>query len=298
MAHSLTQVQRGPAAISFKWLQALRPAEALPPLSPVHHKHRLTFTNLGPCPSSILCTSLELLDNKLRRLGTFFSGFKSVSFGCKDPKLKHVQSLRRHVFMFLDSPTQTLEVSFRVKHRDGFYIVDTSSGQLKCFECGDVGHKRFVCPHKRQGGPDDAVVPMAGGPAVGPPVFAAAADLAVFGMVAGAVRASGPMVGLPMCAAADSSDVGMVAVLRQQASVAPENLSSSWAHSVGTEAGSQSADITHIVITNEGQYVLSSQISCEGEDIDYESVPDTASILETSWRNMDIYSLQEIQLFG
>lgn len=38
----------------------------------------------------------------------------------KDPKLKHVQSLSRQVFMVLDSPTQTLRVSYRVKHGDLF----------------------------------------------------------------------------------------------------------------------------------------------------------------------------------
>lgn len=38
--------------------------------------------------------------------------------------------------MFLDSLSQTLEVSFRVKHGDGYYIVFASLGQLKCFECG------------------------------------------------------------------------------------------------------------------------------------------------------------------
>ncbi|XP_034401416.1 uncharacterized protein LOC117739233 [Cyclopterus lumpus] len=73
-----------------------------------------------------------------------------ISWGCKDPKLRHVLSLRRQAFMFLDSPTQTLEVSFRVKHLDGSYAVYASSGQIKCFECGDVGHKRFSCPHKKQ----------------------------------------------------------------------------------------------------------------------------------------------------
>ena len=56
----------------------------------------------------------ELLEDELRRFGKFASEFKTVSLGCKDPKLKHVQSLRRQVFMFLDSPTQTLEVSYRV----------------------------------------------------------------------------------------------------------------------------------------------------------------------------------------
>ena len=60
----------------------------------------------------------ELLENKLRRFGKFASGFKMVSLGCKEPKLKQVQSLRQQVFMFLDLPTQTLQVSFRVKHGD------------------------------------------------------------------------------------------------------------------------------------------------------------------------------------
>ena len=87
----------------------------------------------------------ELLENELRRFGKFAGGFKTVSLGCKDPKLKHVLSLRRQVFML------TLDVSFRVKHSDGFYMAYGSSGQFKCFECGDVGHKRFACLHRQQG---------------------------------------------------------------------------------------------------------------------------------------------------
>ena len=127
----------------------------------------------------------ELLENELRRFGKFASGFKTVSLGCKDPKLKHVQSLRRQVFMFLDSPTQTLEVSFRVKHGDGSYMVYASSGQLKCFECGDVGHKRYTCPHKQQvaahssdavGGADRAAATHAGSTAHGGTGPAATAD--------------------------------------------------------------------------------------------------------------------------
>ncbi|CAB1440023.1 unnamed protein product [Pleuronectes platessa] len=54
--------------------------------------------------------------------------------------------------MFLESPTNTLEVSFRVKHGDGHYMVYASSGSLKCFECGDVGQKRSSCPHKQRSG--------------------------------------------------------------------------------------------------------------------------------------------------
>jgi len=65
---------------------------------------------------------------------------------------------------------------------------------------------------------------------------------------------------------------------RPQASVAPDNLTSSLALSAGTEAGSESAesveeylaDRHHNVITNEGKDVFSSQVSCEGEDMEYE----------------------------
>ncbi|KAK9542164.1 hypothetical protein VZT92_000050 [Zoarces viviparus] len=98
----------------------------------------------------------ELLEKELRKFGKFASGLKTVSLGCKDPKLRHVQSLRRQLFMFLDSPTQTLEVSFRVKHGDGSYIVYASSGQLN-----GVGHKRFTCPQRKQAGSADTRPRMA-----------------------------------------------------------------------------------------------------------------------------------------
>ena len=56
----------------------------------------------------------ELLEQELKRFGKFASPLEAVSLGCKDAKLKHVHSLRRQAYMFLDSPTQELEVSFKV----------------------------------------------------------------------------------------------------------------------------------------------------------------------------------------
>lgn len=50
--------------------------------------------------------------------------------------------------MFLTSPERTLEVSFRVNQGDNSYMIYASTEILKCFECGDIGHKRFTCPHK------------------------------------------------------------------------------------------------------------------------------------------------------
>lgn len=42
--------------------------------------------------------------------------------------------------MYLDSPT--LDISFRVKYEDAYYMVYANSENLKCFECGDVGDIR------------------------------------------------------------------------------------------------------------------------------------------------------------
>lgn len=48
----------------------------------------------------------------------------------------------------MNSQERTLEVSFPVNHGENSYIVYASTESLKYFECGDLGHKRFACPHK------------------------------------------------------------------------------------------------------------------------------------------------------
>ena len=47
----------------------------------------------------------QALEQELKRFGKMASGFRPVTLGCKDHKLKHVQSLRRQVVMFLSSTT-------------------------------------------------------------------------------------------------------------------------------------------------------------------------------------------------
>lgn len=42
----------------------------------------------------------ESLENELCRFGKFVSWFRTVSLGCKDSKLRNVQSLRRQVSCF------------------------------------------------------------------------------------------------------------------------------------------------------------------------------------------------------
>lgn len=93
----------------------------------------------------------EVLARELRRFGKFASGFKWIPLGCKDRKVHHVWSFRRQIFMYLKNSDQSLDVNFRVRHGDSSYIVFASTDSLRCFECGDIGHKKYACPHNGKG---------------------------------------------------------------------------------------------------------------------------------------------------
>ena len=86
------------------------------------------------------------IERELSRFGRFSGGIRMVPLACKNAGLKHVLSFRRHAFMFLEDPA--LDVSFRVWHEGRSFMVYATTGGLRCFECGDVGHKRQTCPHK------------------------------------------------------------------------------------------------------------------------------------------------------
>ncbi|TWW74458.1 hypothetical protein D4764_14G0004610 [Takifugu flavidus] len=73
----------------------------------------------------------EALEQELQRFGKFASGLRTVGLGCRSDKLKHVLSLRRQCFMFLTCLSQTLDVSFRVRHGEGHYMVYASSGSMR-----------------------------------------------------------------------------------------------------------------------------------------------------------------------
>ncbi len=50
--------------------------------------------------------------------------------------------------MFSKEPT--LDISFRVMDEGKSFMIYASTAGYKCFECGDIGHKRTTCPHKVQ----------------------------------------------------------------------------------------------------------------------------------------------------
>ncbi len=86
----------------------------------------------------------EDIQRELLRYGKFASGIKMVPLGCKHESLKHVLSFRRQVFMFLNA--STLNVSFRCVYE--WKLLYASTGEMRCFECGSVGHVRLLCPHR------------------------------------------------------------------------------------------------------------------------------------------------------
>ncbi|TWW71424.1 hypothetical protein D4764_17G0009070 [Takifugu flavidus] len=93
----------------------------------------------------------EALEQELQRFGKFASGLRTVGPGT------------------VGLGTGTLDVSFRVRHGEGHYMVYASSGSMRCFECADVGHKRVACPHRpanegaRTGAMSSRVAPPSGG---------------------------------------------------------------------------------------------------------------------------------------
>lgn len=92
----------------------------------------------------------EAILKELGRFGKFASAIRDVPLGCKNSALKHVTSFRRQVFMFLQAPTKFLDISFRVQHGESSYLIFATTESMRCFECGDLGHKKLLCPHRKQ----------------------------------------------------------------------------------------------------------------------------------------------------
>lgn len=105
---------------------------------------RVTVSNAPPFISN------EQILKELSRFGKFAGSIKMLPLGCKNAALKHVMSFRRQVFMFLNAQSKELDISFRIQQGDSSYMIFATTDSLRCFECGDLGHKKFTCPHKKQ----------------------------------------------------------------------------------------------------------------------------------------------------
>jgi hypothetical protein len=103
---------------------------------------RVTISNVPPFIRN------DEIEKALMRYGKLASEIKMIPLACKNVALKHVMSFRRQVFMFLNE--SELDISFRVLHEGKAYVIYANTGSMKCFECGDIGHKRHACPHKAQ----------------------------------------------------------------------------------------------------------------------------------------------------
>lgn len=116
--------------------------DAFVQLSPLYTlTTKVTVSNIPPFISN------DVLQRELAHFGKVVSPFKTVTLGCKHPALKHVASFRRYVYMVLESPENTLDINFRVKHEGRLYMVYATTGSIRC---GDIGHKRLTCPHKKK----------------------------------------------------------------------------------------------------------------------------------------------------
>ncbi len=120
--------------------------DAFVQLSPLYTlTTKVTVSNIPP----FVCN--DVVQRELACFVKIFSPFKTVALGYKHPALKHVASFRRCVYMVLKSPENTLDINFRVKHEGRLFMVYATTGSIRCFECGDIGHKRLTCPHKKTG---------------------------------------------------------------------------------------------------------------------------------------------------
>ncbi|KAK3562046.1 hypothetical protein QTP86_025228, partial [Hemibagrus guttatus] len=60
----------------------------------------------------------------------------------------YLDAEKGHVLPIYEAKENSLDISFCVKHDGRTFMIYASTGNMKCFECGDIGHKRLTCPHK------------------------------------------------------------------------------------------------------------------------------------------------------
>ena len=78
------------------------------------------------------------------------SGIKTIPLGCKNDKLKHVQSFRRQVFVLLDNDLHGhVNGPTLIEYEGRNYKVYLSTDEMKCFKCNQKGHIQRNCPKSK-----------------------------------------------------------------------------------------------------------------------------------------------------
>lgn len=205
--------------------------------------------------------------------------------------------------MFLNCPSQTLEVSFRAKHGEGQYMVYTSTGSTKCFECGDVGHKRTLSSQAGR----RASRAGAGGAAKertrigGPPGEEVAEAVAAWGA---GVLTSEPEAGEGHSGQADSQagdqkafsgGVGSVEVVEAAAAAETDSGESTREGPAGEPGQCQAAAAK--VGAGEPCARESDTAKSQEEEMRYDTDSDCVSVTDSQLYSGDLYILEEINGF-
>ncbi|KAI5086075.1 ubiquitin-conjugating enzyme E2 variant 3 isoform X3, partial [Silurus meridionalis] len=89
------------------------------------------------------------IHKKLSRFGRVVSPIRKLFLGCSSPMVKNLYSFRRMAFMVFKDGTEELNTVFKFRSEGYDYsIFVTSDTEMKCFNCGKMGHLVRACPDK------------------------------------------------------------------------------------------------------------------------------------------------------
>ncbi|KAF7643196.1 hypothetical protein LDENG_00243640 [Lucifuga dentata] len=111
----------------------------------INVRNTYTHTTIFPLVNPV--KKDEIIERELSRHGQVVWVMKMITSGCKLPRLKHVMSFRRQVFMVLNDLKQDLKIAMKFHESvDGFdHTIFASSESMKCFRCGQEGHTVHNC---------------------------------------------------------------------------------------------------------------------------------------------------------
>jgi len=102
-----------------------------------------------------------VLEQALSRHGKLVSPIKMIPMSSKSPLL-NVVSFRQFVNIVLKDNKDELDLTLKVKDDNFNYVIYASTGVMKCFGCGRMGHLIRACPEKREKS-DASVIEQPGG---------------------------------------------------------------------------------------------------------------------------------------